>query len=78
MFKIVEIARFVIHPPIQKFLIKREFNSYSIHLRYAAMLSKFGKEIDFWKDIYELLDKAINANTPLCRLCLYFWCFCLW
>ena len=41
------------------------------------MLSKFGKEIDFWKDICELLDKAINANTLLCRLCLYFWCFCL-
>ena len=35
------------------------------------------KQIEFWKDICELLDKAINPNTPLCRLCLYFWCFCL-
>ena len=26
----------------------------------------------FWKDICEFLEKTINSNTPLCKLCLYY------
>ena len=64
-------------PLTNSFLSRDSTISISILFRCSAILSKFGKEIYFWMDICELLDRAINANTPLCRLCLYFWCFCL-
>ena len=45
-----------------------EFDKNSI---LSVVLPK--NKINFWKDICKLLDKVINVNTPLCRLCLYFW-----
>ena len=60
------------YPLHQQFLTEGLCYFYSILIRCSAILSKFGKEIDFWKDICELLDKAINANTPLSRFCMYF------
>ena len=42
------------YPPLdQKFLIKLEFNPYSIHLRYVSLLMKLDKDVSYGRMLVE-------------------------